>query len=377
MTLSEGRKRLFAVEDEALIMMELKDRLERLGFEVCGSAARGENAVRRIAELGPDLVLMDVNLAGAMDGVEAARRVYEDYRIPVVFLTAYSEPGLIERAGKAGAFGYLVKPFQERDLYAAILVALERKRAEDRLNALNAELEERVARRTASLKKSNEDLEAFAYTVAHDLRAPLRGIDGFSRVLTEDYSVNLGETGSAYLGRIRDGVSQMSALIDGLLAYARTGDREMPSTELDPQALVRQLLAERGADLERPGLILRVSVSSSAVKADEEGLKIALRNLLDNALKFTRDVPEAAIEIGGRDEGGKRVLWVRDNGPGFDMQFHEQIFGLFKRLHRAQKYSGVGAGLALARRAMGRMGGRVWAESAPGKGATFYLEIPA
>ena len=248
-------------------------------------------------------------------------------------------------------------------------------RAVENVRLLN-ELEDRVRERTAQLEAANRELESFSYSVSHDLKAPLRGIDGFSRILEEDYRDRLDAEGRRFLQNIRRGTAQMNQLIEDLLAYSRMERRSLQGASLDLSAMVQDVLAERMAEIEQSGVLLRPQLPEVTVFADREGLLIVLRNLLENAIKFSRDAQSPTIDIGARSEGGKTVLWVRDNGIGFDMKFHDRIFDMFQRLQRAEDYPGTGIGLALVRKAMQRMDGRVWAESSPGAGATFFLELP-
>ncbi|EPR44517.1 integral membrane sensor signal transduction histidine kinase [Desulfovibrio sp. X2] len=232
-------------------------------------------------------------------------------------------------------------------------------------------------RRTVAVELAarNREMENFTYSVSHDLKAPLRGIDGYSQLLLEDYGEKFDEDGRSFLRNIRHGTLQMHRLIDDLLEYSRLERRPFEYGTVDPRALFETLLAECGAAAEDVDLSL--DVRCGPVRADAKGLGMALRNLVDNAVKFTRDVNPRQVEIGGeRTDAGACRLWVRDNGVGFDMKFHDRIFDIFQRLQRAEDYPGTGIGLAIVRKTMERMGGRAWAESEPGKGATFYLEFP-
>ena len=253
----------------------------------------------------------------------------------------------------------------------------ERKRAEAEIHRLNADLEQRVRQRTAELEALNKELETFAYSVSHDLKAPLRGIDGYSRLLLEEHAAALNEEGRQFLVNVRRGAEQMGELIEDLLAYSRLERRDLRVGRLSPDEVVGKVVSMYAEEARARGVELRASVVCASVSADPDGLEMALRNLLDNAFKFSAGVAHPRVEIGGRQENAHCLLWVRDNGIGFDMKFHDRIFEIFQRLQRAEDYPGTGIGLSLARKAMRRMGGEVWADSAPGAGATFYLRLPA
>lgn len=246
--------------------------------------------------------------------------------------------------------------------------------SEQEVRALNADLETRVAQRTAELAARTKELEAFSYSVSHDLKAPLRGIDGYSRLLLEDHAASLDAEGREFLGHIKGACAQMTHLIEDLLAYSRLERRSMSRTTVGLRGFVESILRTMATDLTR--VTLENEIGDVQVAADPEGLAIAVRNLLDNAVKFSAATPEPRIRISTAVENGECCLSVTDNGTGFDMKFVEKVFEIFQRLHRAEDYPGTGVGLALVRKAMERMGGSVTAESAPGRGATFQLRLP-
>lgn len=248
--------------------------------------------------------------------------------------------------------------------------------SEARYRSLAEQLETRVAERTAELQDAYNELESFAYAVSHDLKAPLRAIDGFSHLLVESAQDKLSPMELEYVQRVRRGALRMAELIDGLLAYSRVERRKLERQEVALRSLIDELVNEMMQITRTHAVDVQVHVPDIKVHVDREALLIVLRNLLDNAIKFTRDVPMPRIEISAEVVGERVVLRVRDNGIGFDQTYHDQIFSIFQRLHANDRYEGTGIGLALSRKAVQRMQGRLWAESAPGEGATFFVEIP-
>jgi PAS domain S-box-containing protein len=248
----------------------------------------------------------------------------------------------------------------------------DRKRAEEQVRKLNAELEQRVRDRTAELETSMRELDAFAYSVSHDLRAPLRSLHGFSQVLLEDYGDRLDGDGREYLGRIQANVGRMGQLIDDLLRLSRASRTGLTRTRVDISALAAEIIDElRSADPRRQ--VEAVIADALAADGDSHLIKLALDNLLSNAWKFTGKRKHATIDVGVAGRDGEHVFFVRDNGAGFDMRYVSKLFDPLQRLHTAAEFEGNGIGLAIVDRIVSRHGGRIWAESEPGKGATFFF----
>ncbi len=250
-------------------------------------------------------------------------------------------------------------------------------RAQDESRRLAEELERRLCERTAQLENANKELEAFSYSVSHDLRAPLRAIEGFAGIVVEDYAARLDDEGLRLFGVIRANAARMSQLIDGLLVYSRTGRGEMQLTRLDMKEMVRSVFAQIvGEPAQRAKIGFTVG-DFPAAEGDAALVRQVWMNLLSNAVKFSALEERPVIEVEGALEGNQAVYHVRDNGVGFDMQYAGKLFGVFQRLHPASEYEGTGIGLALVRRIVARHGGRVWAEGGVGQGATFSFSLPA
>lgn len=247
----------------------------------------------------------------------------------------------------------------------------ERKRAEEQIKTLNADLE----RRAALLEATNKELESFSYSVSHDLRAPLRAIDGFARIVEEDYQDKLDDEGKRLLKVIRDNSEKMGRLIDDLLAFSRLGRQPVTAAQCDMSAIAQEVFNELLVNAADKPVYLDLK-SMPPAWGDRSLLRQVWVNLLSNGIKYSNKNAEPAIEAGGYVNGAENIYYVKDNGAGFDMQYYDKLFGVFQRLHSADEFQGTGVGLAIVQRVVTRHGGRVWAEGKMNKGAAFYFALP-
>lgn len=385
-------------------------------------AGNGVEALAILAREPVDAVISDI-LMPSMDGFQLTREIRRGAKsyseIPLILYTAtYDSPADRALADAVGADAYILKPVPPATLIAAVRDVLRRadrrrtaiegtdevnvleqynaalvhklesrnaevqeslaelQSAHEHIVELNRLLESRVTQRTAALDAANRELEAFSFSVSHDLQAPLRRINGFVEMLKESASSQLDDDNMTMLTHVIEASAQMTQLIQALLAFARTSRTEMHFGEVDLNVLVEQAIGELHSDARGRTIEWRRNTLPK-VHGDRILLHQVLANLLSNAVKYTRTRDQAVIEIGtraGRDD--EVVIFVRDNGVGFDSRFAGKLFGVFQRMHRADEFEGSGIGLANAQRIVTRHGGTIWADAAPGMGASFYFSLP-
>jgi signal transduction histidine kinase len=393
---------ILIVDDTQDSLEILNHILEERGYRV-RLATTGRFALKSVAAKLPDLILLDVKMP-EMDGFEVCRRLKSDEQsrnVPVIFISAYGETANKVEGFKAGGVDYITKPFESEEVLARVDIQLrlhelterleqqvdlrtqqlqqeiaERRHAEKKLGEYRDHLEELVRGRTAQLEAANKEIHSFTYTVSHDLRAPLRHIDGFIELLQKKMMPALDEQDRHYMDAIASAAKKMGLLIDDLLSFSWMGRHALSIQKVNLDPLVRDVIQQLEPDAAGRNIAWRVR-DLPAVKGDMSMLRMVLDNLISNALKFTRTRQQAQIEIGslpGRNS--ETVIFVRDNGVGFDMTHADKLFGVFQRLHRTEEFEGTGIGLANVHRVITRHGGRIWAEGKPDRGAAFFFSLP-
>ena len=386
---SEAINRLLVVDDEVAQVEALCRTLEDEGYSVTGFTGTGA-ALAALRNGSFDIVLTDLTMPG-MDGIaflNAAREI--DPGLAGIVMTGHGTIATAVEAMKAGALDYILKPFDLR----MILRVLARTQAMLRLRRENAALLERLSARTVELEAANRDLsvanrelEAFSGSVSHDLRAPLRTIDGLLRVVQEDFGAGVPPAARQHIEAICAQASRMSELIEDMLRLSRLGREPLRKRAVDMRGLVLEVVGElRAGEAARD---LEITVGElPPVEVDPSLLRQVWVNLVANALKFTRRRERALIEISGAARAGDqiersdfgqrehRLYSIRDNGAGFDPRRAERLFGIFQRLHAAKDFEGTGVGLSIARRIVERHGGSIWAEGEPDRRAAFHFTLP-
>jgi signal transduction histidine kinase len=338
---------------------------------------RLDRALARLAEESADVLLLDLGLPDSQGLATFDRVDRQAPKTPIIIFSGAVDEEMAVEAVAHGAQDYLVKGQIDGFLLKrAIRYAIERKRAEAQIQELNDALERRVAERTAQLQEANKELESFSYSISHDLRAPLRSIDGFSQALVEDCADKLDPKGLDYLHRVRSAAQRMAELIDDLLHLSRVGRAELHRGPVNLSEIARSVAAElqRAAPDRHVDVVIEEGL---VIDGDSRLMRVALENLIGNAWKFTAKVEKPRVEFGSSRTPDRLAYFVRDNGAGFDMTYADKLFRPFQRLHLASEYEGTGIGLATVHRIIDRHGGRVWAEGEMGRGATMYFTVPS
>lgn len=365
------RGRLLVVDDETAQMQALCDTLTLEGYSVQGF----DSPRAALDALQPgqyDLLLSDLMMP-AMDGLELIAAVRAtDPAIGCIIMTGHGTIDTAVQSMQGGAYDYILKPFRLNVILAVVARALDLQK----LRRENAALQEQERRRSEELAAAYQDLEAYSYSISHDLRGPLVFMKGFAEMLDEEYGAQLGDKGSEMVRVIRDGARSLDEMIVGLLAFARTGRQPLRLVVQDMKPIVRAALSDLMAMHEGTRPVIEIGELPPAA-TDSTIIRHVWTNLLGNAIKYSARRERPLIRIGGRVEGDEVIYSVEDNGVGFDMQHAAKLFGVFKRLHSAKEYAGTGVGLAIAHRIVQRHGGRIWATSAPDAGARFEFSLPA
>ena len=366
----KSKARLLIVDDETRLMIALCNTLRDEGYDVTGVTS-GAEALKRLGGGGFDVLVTDLMMP-EMDGIALLRAALErEPQLVGIVMTAHGTISTAVEAMKAGAMDYVLKPFA----LSTLLPALDRAVTVRRLRVRNAELEKRVRERTEELEKANQELEAFSYSISHDLRAPLRTIAGFADVLQQDFASHLPSEAQRLLQRVIAAAQRMDDLIAALLDFARFSRQSLDKRPVNMAALAEEVLE----DLRKADAARQVDVQIGPLPecaADPALFRQVFVNLLSNAFKFTRGREHPHVEIGEEGRDGEHVFFVRDNGVGFDPAHAQELFGVFQRLHSAAQFEGSGVGLSIVQRIVERHGGRVWAEGQVDHGATFYFTIP-
>ena len=394
---AKAKANILLVDDHPESLLALEAVLADLGQNLV-KADSGRQALRCVLNQDFAVILLDVNMPG-MDGFETAALIRERERsmhTPIVFLTGRDQSELaVFRGYSVGAVDYMFKPFAPEILKSKVAVFVDlfqmREKARQQANqlvAINQNLEREIAerkraeaeikRRADELEAANKELEAFSYSVSHDLRTPLRAMQGFAQALNEDFADRLGPVAQDYTQRIVAAACRMDSLIQDLLAYSRLSRAQMLLQPLDLRSIMAQIQAQTEGEFREREAVVEAAIPEAFphVMAHATTLVQVVTNLLTNAVKFVASGVRPHVRVWAEERGEWGRLWVEDNGIGIAPEHQVRIFRVFERLHGSETYPGTGIGLAIAAKGMERMGGRAGVESTPGKGSKFWIELP-
>lgn len=380
---SQDRPKLLIVDDDAAQMKAMCDTLQVEGYQVTGFTS-AKDALRALNEERFDLAITDLTMP-EMDGIEflkAAREI--DQHLLGIVMTGHGSIDTAVAAMKAGAFDYILKPLSLRTMLPVLERALsvrhllnenlQLRQTKEMIRNLNASLERAVEERTRQLVDANKELEAFAHSISHDLRGPLRAVNSFTQLLIQESGEHFSERARGYADRVMNAAGRMEQLIEDLMRLSRVNGADLRRTEINVSKMVASIIGEFQA--REPDRRVRTSIRDGLyAKADPQLLRIALENLIGNAWKFTKNSPDPEIEFGASDPK-THLFYVRDNGAGFAPEYAKDLFVPFRRLHPSEEFPGTGIGLSIVHRIIRRHGGSIAAEGSPGHGATFYFNLP-
>ena len=361
-----AKPKILIVDDKPENLVALRTVLKNLDIELI-EARSGNEALKKSLHHDFVLALLDIQMP-EMDGYELAGILREEEKtmqLPFIFISAvYTDNLNVFKGYEKGAFSFITKPFQPEILINKVKFFIDKHQQDVALFELNEEL-----------KNSNRELEAFSYSVSHDLRAPLRALNGYAEILKEDYATKLDEQGGRMLNGICHNATKMATLIDDLLSFSRLGRKDLRKSEIDTNELVEGILNEINQTTSNSPQIKIGQLHQ--VTGDYGLIRQVLFNLISNAFKYSSKKEAPVIEIFSEEENGEIIFSVKDNGAGFDIKYADKLFGVFQRLHSQEEFDGTGVGLAIVHRIITKHKGRIWAEGKVGQGAAFYFSLPS
>ena len=360
----DKKTKILIVDDRPENLVALRKVLKDLDIELV-EAKSGNEALKATLRHDFALALLDIQMP-EMDGYELAGILREEEKtaqLPFIFISAvYTDNLNVFKGYEKGAFSFITKPFQPEILVNKVKFFIEKHQQEVAFFELNEEL-----------KNTNKELEAFSYSVSHDLRAPLRALNGYAEMLKEEYAIKLDDEGKRLIENINYNARMMGTLIDELLAFSRLGRKEVQKTEIDMNELTENVVLEISKSIKHSAKIKIDKLHK--IKADYGLMKQVMFNLISNAIKYSSKKEKSIVEIFSKEKNNKIIFSVKDNGAGFDMRYADKLFGVFQRLHSQEEFEGIGVGLAIVQRVIVKHNGRVWAEGSLNQGATFNFSL--